>query len=101
MDAFQSVNLCSRVARPRVLDLISGSLVAASEVNGGWILKIPSALGDNSTMKNQGLCDISWATKYGQYTWIFNLSVTKFLDPKLGTKLCFNSTSQVSADRCL
>lgn len=35
-------------------------------------------------MKNQVLCDIRWATKYGQYTWIINLSVPKFLDPKLG-----------------
>lgn len=71
------------------------SLVAASEVNGGWTLKISSALGGNSSMKNQGLCDYFWATKYGQYTWNFNLAVPKFLDPKRGNTLplYFSSTS--------
>lgn len=46
-------------------------------------------------MKNQGLCDYFWATKYGQYTWIFNLSVPKFLDPNRGNTLplYFSSTS--------
>lgn len=34
-------------------------------------------------MKNQGLGDTSWTTKYGQYTQIFNLSVPKFFDSKV------------------